>query len=300
MILEEAGKLYHIDEETGLVTEASLIDENTEAIADEFRIGDRVEVLGHAGDVVSIVPSYYGAAFGVRFDNGDVDEFVETQLKRSSVDKKSYESPLLEVFGRYEEYADLPSYTDEELERKEAEARWLNFQARTMQEAHAAHGMQRDNKLDEIIITTSSDIGEIDDIRKNADRDDNKRYLSSFNQYKLADEISGGAIMGGSDDSSWLGAETEDLEVVETTDVDLAARATEVVAYLTREQLSDDEFMRVAGTYQYEYLQMSDGQQKLFDKFLAEARAEKLKELPTEQKTAATIYDLDDATDIYL
>jgi len=299
MIIEEAGKLYHIDEETGLVTEASIMDEETESIVGEYRIGDRVEVLGHAGEIISIIPSIYGAAYGVKFDGGDVDEFGETQLKRSSVEKKTYESPIMEVFGRYEDYQELPTYTEDEIESKEAEARWLNLQARQLQEAHAQHGVTRDPKLDEIVLTTSSDIKDIQEIRTNAGLESNQRYLSSFNKYKLAEEIDSGAVMGGSDDASWLYTETDDLETVETTDTDLAVRATEVVAFLSREQLEDDEFMRVAGAYQYEYLQMDEEQRGMFDRLLADARSARLKELPTETKTAST-FNLDDATDIYL
>jgi len=107
-------------------------------------------------------------------------------------------------------------------------------------------------------------------------------------------------VLGGSDDSSWLDLETENLEVVETTDTDLATRATEVVAFLSREQLEDDDFMRVAGTYQYEYLQMTPEQQKLFDKFLTEARASRLSEIPAETKTASVVYDLDTTEDLFL
>lgn len=300
MIIEEAGKLYHIDEDTGLVTEASVVDEDTEALAEEYRIGDRVEVLGHAGEIVSIIPSVYGAAFGVRFDSGNIDEYGEQQLKRSSVEKKTYESPILEVFGRYEDYAQLPAYTDEEIDQKEAEARWLNFQARNMQEAHTAHGITRDSKLDEIVLTTSSDLKDLAEIRTNEGLESNQRYLSSFNRYTLEHDVQGGAVMGGSDDSSWLELETENLEVVETTDTDLATRATEVVAFLSREQLEDDDFMRVAGTYQYEYLQMTEAQQKVFDKFLTEARASRLKEIPAETKTASVVYDLDTTEDLFL
>ncbi len=299
MVIEESGKLYHIDEETGLVTEASLADEDTAAIADEFRVGDRVEVLGHAGEVISIIPSYYGAAFGIKFDDGNVDEFVESQLKHSSVEKKTYETPVLEVYGRYDEYVELPTYTEDELEIKEAEARWLRHQAQSLQSAYSEGGLDNDPKLEEIVLTTTSDLSDIEDVKNNANLESNQRYLSSFNKYRLADTIDGGAVMGGSDDADWLGGVTEDIEVPQTLDTDLATRATEVVTALTKEQLEDDEFMRVAGAYQYQYLQMTDAQQKTFDAYLAAARATRIKELPTETKTAST-YDLDDATDLYL
>lgn len=302
MLIQENGKLYNIDEDSGLVTEASLVTEEVTDLDEEYRLGDRVEVVGSVGQIVSMVPSYYGVAFGIRFDNGDFDEFTEGQLKRSVAEKKTYDSPIMEIFERYDAYNEMPAYTAEELDRKEAEARWLNLNATTLR-AHASSGMP-DPKLDEIVMTTQSDLRDIKEHRENAETEDNKEYLSSLNKYKLAEDIgSYGGALGGHDDASWLLEGTEGMEVVETTDTDLATRATEVVSSLTREQLEDDDFLALVSSYQREYLQIADAnsdQGKAFASYLLQARKDRLEELPAEQKTASVEYNLDDATDIFI
>lgn len=297
MVVEENGKLYNIDDETGLITEASIVTEEVEALKDvEYRLGDRVEVVGSVGEIVSIVPSYYGLAFGVRFDDGEFDEFVETQMKRSTVEKPAYDTPQAEVMGRFATYQALPTFTNDELDTKEAEAKWLKLRASSLV-ADKTLAIGDQNTLATVLLTTESDLRDIKELRTTSE--ESQQYLAQFNQYKLADDVGGyGAGMGGKDDSSWLGVE-EVMEVVETVDADLAARATEVVAALTREQLADDEFMSVAGGYQHGYLQMTDEQAKAFDEYLAAARADVLKDEP-EAKTASVQHNLDDASDIYL
>lgn len=295
MIVEESGKLYNIDEETGLVTEASVVNPELE---DEFHLGDRVEVTGSTGQIVSIVPSYYGVAFGVRFDDGEFDEFLETQLKRSTVETPTYDSPYNEVMARFTSYRELPTYTNDELDAKESEARWLKLRATTMV-ADRSLSLGEQNELGQILLTTADDLREIEELRANSE--ESQQYLARFNHYKVAEDIaSGGVVVGGKDDASWLDKATEGMEVVETTDADLATRATEVVSVLGREQLADDEFMRVAGSYQHSYLKLNADQIKTFNVFLTQAREARLKELPTETKTASVEYNLDDATDIFI
>lgn len=295
MVVEENGRLYNIDDETGLVTEASTV--QPEELEDEFRLGDRVEVLGSVGKIVSMVPSYYGVAFGVRFDDGNFDEFVEGQLKRSSVEAPTYSSPHLEVMARYAAYQELPTYTNDELDEKETEAKWLRLRATTLVgDKSLSNGEQND--LGTVLLATTQDLRDIEELRHTTE--DNQRYLAGFNQYRIADDITGGgAAMGGKDDASWLDSAAEGMTVTETTDVDLAARATEVVSILTREQLQDDEFMSVASSYQHKYLQLTPDQVKQFNKYLAEARQSRIKDLP-ETKTASVEYNLDDATDIFI
>lgn len=294
MVVEENGKLYNIDEETGLVTEASTVD--VEGLDEEFRLGDRVEVTGSVGEIVSIVPSYYGISFGVRFDDGDFDEFLEGQLKRSSEERVIYPTPHAEVMARFAAYQQLPTYTNDELDAKESEAKWLRLRATTLV-ADKTLTLGEQNELGSVLITANQDLRDIQELRVNTE--ENQKYLSSFNRYKLGDSFSGGAGIGGKDDASWLEDATDGMEVVETTDTDLAARATEVVSVLNREQLQDDEFMSVAGSYQHKYLQLTPEQAKQFDSYLAQAREVRIKDLP-EQKTASVEYNLDDATDIFI
>jgi hypothetical protein len=302
-LVNENGKQYYIDDKTGLVTEARVSEpETTEeaaSIADEYRLGDRVEIGGRTGNVISMIPSIYGTAFGVLFDDGDIDEFGEVQLKRTSAEKTVYDSPIQEIFSRYDVYAQMPGYTGDELESKEAEARWLHLNATSLR-SYAVQGGIRDPKLDEIILVTSSDLRDMKDVRENADTNENQRYLSSFNQYRIAEEILPSAPNFGSAanvSADWLNDAYEGMEVVETTDADLAARATEVVASLSREQLEDDEFMTLVVSFQNDYLRNDDGREQRFAALLTMARQERLKELPKTAKTAAAedFSNVDDA-----
>jgi hypothetical protein len=288
MIVSENGKTYNIDEESGLVTEASVED-----LAEEFRIGNRVEVAGQLGEVVSLTPSVYGPAFGVRFDDGDVAEFAEAQLKHSSVAPPDYESPVEEVLQRFAVYKELPALTNEQISHKEAEARWLNLRAKSLvTDQKLAFSDQND--LSTIVLVTGTDLVEIKELRSKLD--ENVEYLGKFNRYKIAGEVSGyGASLGMTGDASWLDNAVEDMEVVETTDTDLAARATEVVAALSKEQLEDDEFLKAAASYQQEYLQMDKDQALKFDSYLARARDEKLSE--PQPKVASTEKNWDEIDD---
>jgi hypothetical protein len=296
MLIEEQGKLYNIDEETGLVTEASLVEDAESLDQDDFRLGSRVEVQGHAGEIVSMVPSIYGVAYGVRFDDGDFDEFSDGQLTHSAVEQKSYDSPTEAVFGRYNDYLKLPLDNRVDAERKENEARWLNENANALRSALAGAG-RVDPKLDEIFMTTRTDLHDLTDIMQSVEA--NQTYLSSFNKYKLAENVGGhGSYLGGRDDSSWL--DTVDVpEAKEVTDVDLAARATEVVSSFNKEQLKDDGFMSLAVSYQLGYLGLDQDKAHQFTEYLTQARDARLKEMP-EVKTASTDFNLDDATDIFV
>lgn len=292
-LVNENGKQYHIDDKTGLVTEAHISEvestEEADAIADEYRLGDRVEVGGKSGNVISMIPSVYGMAFGVHFDDGEVDEFGEGQLRRTSTEKPVYDSPIREIYARFDTYELLPAYTSDELETREAEARWLHLNASSLR-SYAVQGGIRDPKLDQIILITSSDLRDMKEIRENSDTEQNQRYLSAFNQYRIAEEISPSAPNFGeaaNTSADWLNDAYEGMEVVETTDADLAARATEVVSQLTKEQLEDDEFMTLVVSFQNDYLRNDDGREKQFASFLSAARKERLKELPKAEKKAA-------------
>lgn len=297
MVIEEDGKLYNIDDETGLVTEASLVDD-IQDIQDEYRLKDRVEVVGRTGEIVSIVPSHYGLAFGVRFDDGEIDEFGESQMKHSSAAKTEFETPISEVLARFAAYTELPVYTNDEIAQKEEEAQWLKLRAKSL----AANGdleLVDQNELGRIILITETDLNELKDLRNNSE--ESNAYTSKLRRYKIADEFSGyGAGLGLKGDASWLENALEDMEIAETTDNDLAARATEVVTSLSKSQLSDDDFMTLVASYQRDYLQMDEDQAKKFASYLSRARSERIKELPEVEKTASTEFNLDDATDLFI
>lgn len=298
MIVRESGKIYNLDDETGRVIDVQE-EEVLKDVAQDIKLGSRVEVEGELGEVVTITSSYYGLAFGVRFDDGGVDEFHEGQLKLSVVEKVDYDSPVAEVLERFASYEETPTYTNEEINAKEREARWLNLRAKSLA-TDSKLGLSQQNELGRVVIVTGNDLLDLRELRDRSEETED--YLSSFSRYSLSKEINGyGASLGMTGDTSWLEMGAEDMEVVETTDADLAARATDVVANLSREQLEDDDFVKQAATYHYEYLQMNEAQRTKFDSYLASARQERVKNLP-EQKVASTEDDIDDfdAAALYL
>lgn len=297
-IVEEGGKVYRIDDKTGLVSQAAV--KEADQFADEYRLGDRVEVPGlGVGSVISLTSSVYGLAFGVKFDNGMVDEFGESQLKKSTVEAVEYESPVEEIYARFASYQELPAYTEDERVLKQHEASWLNLKASSLNSQISQAGVI-DRKLDSILLVTGSDLHDLKEIRESAENEENQRHQNKFNQYSVASEISGmGAGVGSSGDASWLDIGTDGMEVAETMDVDLAARATEMVAHFNRDQLESDDFMTLAASYQNEYLVNDAGREKKFASYLDLARADRLAELKQEQlhKKASVEVDLSDNTD---
>lgn len=293
MIVEEGSRKFNVDEETGLVTEA------VEDYADEFRIGDRVQVDEETGTIISITASVYGPAFGVRFDDGGVDEYPELSLKRATVEEPEYESPLAEILARFEAYEKLPSITNDELATKEKEARLLNLQARSLiTDSKLAFNDQ--NALGKVVLVTSGDLEKIKELREHSQ--ESQEYLGKFNRYKISETLDSGAVLGMKGDASWLESALDGMEVEETTDADLAARAVEVVSSFSKGQLEDEEFMTLAATYHHEYLQMDDDRAKKFDALLARARQERLKNIPGTEKEASAEDDITDfdASALYL
>lgn len=306
MRVEENGKLYDVDEKTGLVRVASSstdqpqIDEDID-FQQDYRIGDRVKVGGDPGTIIAITASLWGGAFGVRHDDGSIDEYAEGQLSRTSVETPVFDGPISEILARFASYEKLPHYTNDEITAKEEEARFLNLRAGAL----ASDGklvLSDQNQLGKVVLVTGNDLIDLKELREQSV--ETTEYLGRFNRYKIADEVSGyGAGLGLKGDASWLADALDGMEIVETTDADLAVRAAELVAAFSKAQLEDDEFMQVASSYHVGYLQMSDDDAKKFATYLARARSERIKEIPVEQvKEASTGDDLDDfdASALYL
>lgn len=293
MIVEENGKRYDIDEKTGLVREASVVPEVDESeYADELRINDRVEVGGKTGTIISLTASIYGGAYGVRFDDGSVDEYGPQALKHTSVEEPVYDGPYAELLGRFAQYEELPAYTNDEINSKEKEARFLNLRAKSLA-SDSKLSLNDQKELGRIVLVTGNDLIDLKTARENSE--ETTAYVSRFNRYHIASEVSGyGAGLGLKGDASWLNNALEDMEVVETTDADLAARAAELVAAFSKAQLEDDDFMHTASSYHRGYLQMTDEQSKKFDSYLARARQERIAELPSESTKEASADNLDD------
>jgi hypothetical protein len=310
MIVKENGVLYDVDEKTGQVKVNSK--SVGEPQADEldfelrdFRTGDRVEVDGEVGTIISITASLYGGAYGVRFDDGGIDEFGENQLKLTEVETPEYDTPISEILGRFASYEKMPHYTNDEINAKEEEARYLNLRAQSLA-SDSKLVLSEQNKLGKVVLVTGNDLIDLKELREQTK--ETQEYLSKFNRYKIADEISGyGAGLGLKGDASWLEDALDGMEVVATTDADLAVRAAELVAAFNKVQLEDDEFMQVASSYQKGYLQMDESDAKKFERYLAHARTERLKEFPAENalpdpKEVAAEADLDnfDTAALYL
>lgn len=288
MIVEENGKLFDVDEATGLVRVASANDNQVDEAeySDELRIGDRVEVAGKTGNVISLTASIYGGAYGVKFDDGSIDEFGPAQLKPTTAEAPVEDTPFNEVITRFENYEKLPAYTNDEINEKAREARYLNLRSKALvTDSKISYDDQ--NALGRIVLVTSNDLIDLKTARENSD--ESNEYRSRFNRYTIASDISGyGVGLGMQGDASWLGDALEGMEVVETTDADLAVRAAELVSTFTKAQLADDDFMQVAASYHRGYLQMNDEQAKQFETYLARARQDRIAELPAETKQAST------------
>jgi hypothetical protein len=291
MKIKEGDKLYEIDEKTGLVRVASVVSDDAVS-EDDIHIHDRVDVDGETGTVISITASLYGGAYGVRFDNGDVDEYPVSSLKRSSVEEPVFETPIHEIVSRFQAYEQLPAYTNDEIGEKEREARFLNLRAKALG-TDSKLALNDQNTLGRIVLVTGNDLTDLKTARETSE--ETTQYVGRFNHYRLAGEISGhGPGLGLTGDASWLDDAIEGMEVVETTDADLAARAAELVSAFTKAQLEDDDFMQVAASYHRTYLQMDDAQAKKFELYLARARKDRVAEIPAETKTASTEEDLAD------
>lgn len=206
MIIKENGKLYNIDEETGLVTEASLIEEPeevvvTEEYAEDFRTGDRVAVDNEEGTIISIISSIYGPAYGVLFDDGGVDEYPEDKLARVETEEPDYETPVKEVLARYATYETLPSYTRDEIEVKIEEARNLNLRAKALI-TDSKLSFSDQVELDRVVLSTGTDLLDFKTLKDSAEA--NEEYLKGFadSKFEMAEQFKNTASYGAADDAS--------------------------------------------------------------------------------------------------
>jgi hypothetical protein len=302
MKIEENGKVYNLDPNTGLITEASVKGEATLNIAEpksvvaevKVLLGSRVEADGQLGEVVSKTNSPYGEVFGIRFDDQSVGEFVASQLTLSDIEPIDFATPINEVTSRYDAYEELPSYTKEEIEAKQREARWLNLRAKALI-TDKNTGLSDQIALDHIVVSTATDILDLKESMESADLAHEADYLSSFNEYEIGGQYdySSGVTMGSQGDASWLIEAADDFEYQGTTEADLASKAVEIVSKFTREQLETPGFIKDAMGFQADYLNMDEDQQAAFAAYVDMARDEKLAEEP-EAKIAAVEEDLDD------
>lgn len=303
MVIKENNKLYNIDEETGLVTEASVVNDaeevvDTDEYQDDFRTGDRVTVDGEEGTIVSIISSVYGPAFGIAFDDGSVDEYPEEKLSRAETEEPDYETPLKEVQARFAAYEVLPAYTRGEIEAKSDEARNLNLRAKALiTDSKLSYAEQME--LDRIVLTTGTDLEDFKVLRdaENANED----YIRQFegSRFELASEFRNVARVGAADDASWVDNAFVDIE--ETNDADLAVAAQQLVDNLTVEQLQDEEFVAMASSFPLEYLAATEEQTAKFASYVKEASEKKIADYePVEETVDESDLDDFDTASLYI
>lgn len=289
-IVNEDGKAYKI--ENGRVVAAANIKE-AKTVAAPLKHEDRVLYGKKLGRVISIVPSVYGDAIGVQFDDGSFIELPPEELERAQPDKvaKVAGLPTAEAFKQeYEEYVAMPQDTLEEVEDKMRIARTLNLRAK-------AAATNRQNALadtilyDSVVTATGVDLLDLTQQQEAYRVAESREYLEQRPTFQLPEVVSPGFGMNRGGDASWLQAEEPEAPQVE--DAHLAAVASKAVAQLDREQLESPEFMRQVIKYQYEYLPEDQTVRTKFAGLLNEARKAKLSAKEDTQKTASTVPSVD-------
>lgn len=308
MIIEENGKLYNIDEATGLVTlaataEVGLEDEPTlpetpwQSVT-EFHGGERVEVDGNGGHVVNVTSSMYGDAIAVRHDDGRVEEYPVEVVKFANNPALRSDNPIEAIREQYTAYEALPAITAAEIAHKSKVAKQLLADTKAILLRTSAVGDAA--VLDSMAFRLAADLKDFEDSAELLLMADNAEYLSSQPRYRTAENFSSPApnlgVRSNAADASWLELEDENFVYAETSDADMAARAAETVAYFSRAQLEDDSFIADAASFQAGYLGVNDDPEKRarFASYIERARQEKLAEPVKEAKVAAVDEDVTD------
>lgn len=306
-IIREGNKVYTYDPTTGLIVEAAVVevtpaaDVEASTMERALSVGARVEADGKLGVIVARTDSVYGEAFGVRFDDGTFNEYLDTEVKMSA-EEKSYDSPVAEIKARFTSYNELPAVTEQEIITRTNEASELNKMARQI----IANGKLQyvdEFDLDQIVTATASDLKDLEQMLLTARVANNPQYTRRQDRFEIAYEVNRSAVLGSKGDSSWLENAIDDMEVGVATDADMAVRATEVVARFDRDQLENNSFIDDAAMYHVSYLGLDEQSTEQFLEFVEAARQERLASLPLDDKTASVDDDdIDnfDTTALYL
>jgi septation ring formation regulator EzrA len=284
MIVNENGKSYRI--ENGRVVAAT-------AETRDITLEDRVIVGKKLGKVVSSVPSIYGQAIGVRFDDGSFGEFSPDAVERAAEDKLAKIAGQSTADGfeaEYKEYTQLPENTLEDVEEKIHYARQLNLRAaaaRTNSQIPLADTIL----YDKIVTATGVDLLDLKQMQEAHRVVESQEYLESLPQFELPETMSGSFGMTRGGDASWLGA--EEIEETPIDEANLAQLASTAVASLTREQLEDPDFMRQVIQYRNEYLPDDSTVRTKFAGLLKEARKAKLAFNDENVRTASVVNYVD-------
>lgn len=291
-IIREGNKVYHMNDK-GIVVEASAQTEKTAAPVETpapIKIGSRVEAEGKRGTLHARTSSVYGDTLAVRFDDGTLGEYVASDVTppQEHEDDTTYASKLDEIKAHFLSYQELPHYTVDEMDEKEKVAKKLRHEAT---QAIRQSGVPYQDRvvLDNIIMATGNDLSDLAEAKHEASLRDNTQYQRVASaRYSMSDVTSyGGPLMGaaGNEDASWLETAMDGMTVTETTDADLAATATSMVAALDHDLLSNDDVLRDAVAFQEGYLgiENNDEMKNKFASYVEEARKEKLSKPATKE-----------------
>lgn len=296
----ENGKTYTIDD-NGLVIEAK-VEESVAAIEFEeepLRINDRVEIDGRLGKVVTYTASVYGDAIAVRFDDGDLGEYLASDLERTSEESIYFDTPIEEVKADWKTYQEMPEFTLSEVDVKAAAARRINVTAKSLVTDSRTPLSDR-VELDHMILATGTDLYDLRDKAERLNVVEHKDYLDRLPKYRMAEEFAPGHSYS-REDVSWVlaSAETAQEELGNIDwDAFLTNEALKATSRLSSEQLQNDDFMKEVVGYREETMPVGyDTEKKAkFRQLLEQARATALTEQEVKHvaKTAKVAEELED------
>lgn len=304
-VIEENGKLYTIDEDSGLVVEAKEAEQKVASTEDQtpLALNERVEIEGRLGKVISRIPSVYGMVLGVRFDDGSTDEYIEDEVRRSTEQPMRFDTPIDQVKSDWDKYQELPSYTLEQITGKSRLARSLNVTAKALVTDQRT-SLSDQVLLDSIVISTGTDILDMKDQTERLTVDEN--YAENMPQYSIPSEIVGGSEFIQSD-ASWIALAAEDTSEYHSNfnwDSHLAAEALKATAPLDTEQLESDEFIEAVAGFREDAMPVGYNQELSlrFRDLLEEARKERLSERSAAKlaRTASVTEELTDFNEAQL
>lgn len=257
--------------------------------------GSRVSHREKEGTVISIVPGLYGDTYGVKFDNGNVVEFLADQLAPVESAAPIYLSSVDAINADYIDYEVVPANTYDELEEKTRIARSLNLRAKTLI-LDSKISMNDRVKLDEIITSTSADIRDFKEGQLHLQEIEQSAYLARSPKYKINDEFIGWGSQARTktdEDISWVS--DIDSEFESADDATLVSLASEAIKSLSREQLQDENF--IEEVKYYNTLKLPNEVAPRFAKFLREAVSMKLAEPVEKVAKTSSVESFDDVAD---
>lgn len=270
---------------------------------DPFKLHDRVEYEDKLGRVVSIIPNVYGTAIGVRFDDGDMNEFTSEQLKRSNVEEEvRYDTPVDEVMSRWAALETSQAFTEDQILEKLENVRAIRIRAKALA-SDSKMPLSARVVLDQIITSASA---EVSDLNENLELlRQSEGYADSLPKFELPDEIGNGrAILGSRGDASWLADLGDEAEVeIEEFDWDshLSSLATDAVESVPREKLENEAF--VEQMTEYVQLTVPEERREAVAGLIRTASEMKLSRPEPSLKREASAekdFDLDNLSDLYL